>query len=366
MDLVLQRVNINLLSGRTTSEDLFDSKGTLLLKKGIQLTESIWKYVTNREVYVLQYHEDYTGSKKVNRFRKDTYIELVGSIWSIYHEARIIEPEHIEKTVKLVQVILKGLQSPNIYLDLNESRVSFEKLKQHDTWTFVHVVNVAILTALTGIKLGYNGKRLENLTLGALLHDLGKVKIPSEILNKPGSLTDEEYSVIKRHPTLGWELLEGNRTLKNVQAIITQHHERWNGKGYPRGLKKNEINTDAQIVAVADVFEALTADRPYRKGLPPYHALEMIIAWSGQDFNPAVVQAFRKSLILYPDNAVVTLNTGETGLISAVPTQMPTRPLVRLLFDKNRRYLNKELYIDLMQDLTRFIERVEFMDAIEE
>ncbi|MPN19994.1 Cyclic di-GMP phosphodiesterase [bioreactor metagenome] len=131
-------------------------------------------------------------------------------------------------------------------------------------------------------------------------------------------------------------------------------------------MRKNEINIDAQIVAVADVYEALTADRPYRKGLPPYHALEMIIAWSGHDFNPAMVKAFRKSLILYPDNAVVTLNTGETGLISAVPTQMPTRPLVRLLFDKNRRYLNKELYIDLMQDLTRFIERVEFMEAIEE
>lgn len=118
-----------------------------------------------------------------------------------------------------------------------------------------------------------------------------------------------------------------------------------------------------QIVAVADVYEALTADRPYRKGLPPYHALEMIIASSGKDFNPKVVQAFRESLILYPENAMVALNTGEVGVVVAVPIQMPTRPLVRILFDSNGRFLNREIYIDLLQDLTRFISRVEFKPA---
>lgn len=148
-----------------------------------------------------------------------------------------------------------------------------------------------------------------------------------------------------------------------MTAIVEEHHERWNGKGYPNGSPGNNIHLDAQIVAVSDVYEALTAERPYRKGIPTYQALEMILARSGKDFNPLVVQAFRESLILYPENSIVILNTGEMGVIVAVPLQMPTRPLIRLLFNNKSRFLNKEIYVDLMQDLTRFIVRVEFKEA---
>jgi len=362
MNLVLERVNPNSVLEKKTCEDLFDSKGNLLLKKGLRINESIRGRLTRREVYVLQYHND-SMPKHMKGFPKDTYIKLVGSLWNIYHEAKLIEDEQIEKTVDLVNLIFKELQTPDVYLDFNLAWLDLEKFKQHDYWTFVHVINVALLSALTGMCLGYQGKRLKELTLGALLHDLGKLHIPSEILNKPGSLSDEEFALIKQHPLIGGEMLKNSHVLPSVLATIKEHHERWNGKGYPYGLKGNDIHRDAQIVAVADVYEALTADRPYRKGLPPYHALEMIIAWSGNDFNPKVVQAFRESLILYPENSKITLNTGEIGVVVAIPVQMPTRPLLRLLFDREGRYVNCETYIDLMQDLTRFIERVEFKQS---
>lgn len=361
MNLVLERFQPNSAIGKKTSVDLFDARGTLLLTKGQVITESIRELLERQEVYVWQNDRDLTTSSKcVKAFPKDVYIKLVGSLWSIYHESKLIQPEQIEKTVALVETLLKGLQAPNVYLDIDGIQMNLGKFQQYDYGTFMHVLNVALLSAIIGIQLGYKDKRLKYLTLGALLHDLGKLKVPKEILNKPGSLTDEEFAVIKKHPLMGEKMLLNTRLLPSVMATTKEHHERWNGKGYPYGLSGNDIHLDAQIVAVADVYEALTADRPYRKGLPPYHALEMILAWSGKDFNPKVVQAFRESLILYPENSIVTLNTGEIGLVIAVSTQMPTRPLLRLLFNREGSYLNQEIYVDLMQDLTRFIERVEF------
>lgn len=363
MNLVLKKVSLKSILAKTTGEDLFDSKGTLLLKRGLLINESIRERLTKREVYVMHCDRD-LSLKHIKEFPKDTYIKLVGSLWSIYHEAKLIETEQIEKTLDLVNVILEELQTQDVYFNFNTGWLYLEEFKLHDHWTFVHTVNVALLSALTGMRLGYREKRLKELTLGALLHDLGKLHIPSEILNKPGSLTDEEFTHIKQHPLLGEIMIKNTHALHNVLATIKEHHERWNGKGYPYGLRGNDIHMDAQIVAVADVYEALTADRPYRKGLPPYHALEMIIAWSGEDFNPKVVKAFRESLILYPKNSIITLNTGEIGVVVAIPVQMPTRPLLRLLFDRAGRYINQATYVDLMQDLTRFIERANFKEAV--
>ncbi|HVJ50057.1 HD-GYP domain-containing protein [Desulfitobacterium sp.] len=365
MNLVLERVSPDTVLNKTTCEDLFDSKGTLLLEKGHQITASIRKRINNREVYVLQTHRVLIHrTKNIKGLPKDTYVNLVGSSWSIYHEARMIEAEQIEKTVELVEQILNELSGQDIRLDFDEGRVDLRRFKKYDYELFEHVINVALLSALIGMRLGYENKELSDLTLGALLHDLGKLRVPQEILYKPACLTEEEFAIMKQHPLAGEELLKNARLLpRSVLAIIKEHHERWNGLGYPYGLKGNDIHRDAQIVAVADVFEALTADRPYRKGLPPYHALEMIIADSGKDFNRKVVQALQESLTLYPENTKITLNTGEIGVVIAVPVQMPTRPLIRLLFDREGRRLNLDTYVDLMQNLTGFIERVEFEEV---
>lgn len=360
MNWLLERVQVNFTIGMTATVDFFDGLGVLLLHKGQPITDGIRDLLEKREVFVWSKQNiNPYQSEKVKAFPKDIYVKLVGSLWSIYHDAKIIQREQIEKTMLLVEPILKEIEPQNIYLGLDKLRFDLEKFKQHDYGTFVHSVNVALLAAIMGMRLGYKKKRLKYLTLGALLHDVGKLRVPKEILNKPGGLTDGEFAIMKQHPQMGVEMLKNTHLLSSVTATVREHHERWNGKGYPYGLRGNSIHFDAQIVAVADVYEALTADRPYRKGLPPYYALEMILAWSGKDFNKLVVQAFRESLILYPDNAIITLNTGEIGVVVAVPLQFPTRPLIRLLFNSNGSYLSKETYVDLMQDLTRFIGRVE-------
>ena len=172
-----------------------------------------------------------------------------------------------------------------------------------------------------------------DLTIGAMLHDIGKSAIPLEILNKPSSLTESEMEIIKKHPVLGEEMIRRTNTLGEVLSIIRHHHERWNGKGYPDGVRQRAIELNAQIVAVSDVFDALVGDRPYRKGLPPYHALEIIIAGSSEEFNEEIVQNFMQCLILYPQGSTVTLNTGEVGTVIGIHQNYPSRPLIKILFD---------------------------------
>ncbi|WP_242976020.1 HD-GYP domain-containing protein [Desulfosporosinus sp. FKB] len=361
MNWLLKQVHTNLASSMTANADLFDKVGVLLLHKGQPITEGIRDLLENREVFIWEKKEDENHSNNVVKpFPKDVYVKLVGSLWNIYHGAKLISQEQIETTIELVETIIKQLRPINVYLNLNMVRLDVEQFKHHDYGTFAHCLNVAILATLTARRLGYSEKKLKHLTLGALLHDLGKLNIPQEILNKPGTLTAKELLLMKQHPEFGADMLKNSRVLPSVLETVIKHHERWNGTGYPCGYKKDDIHFDAQIVAVTDVFEALTADRPYRKGLPPYYALEMIIAGAGKGYNPTVVKSFRESLILYPENAVVTLNSGEIGVVAAVPVQMPTRPLIRLLKDDKGRFINKAQYVDLMQDLTRFIGRVEF------
>lgn len=357
MNLVLEKLPPGFLSLKNTAPlDLFDASGLLLLSRGQLLTDKILEQLQQREVYTLSSEkvQGNASASNVKMFSKDLYWEIVGSLWSIYHDAGLITYEQISQTMERIEWILDEIKDHVIYVDNELLRLDLVKYKEHDYSTFVHSVNVAILSALTARGLGYMGQRLKYLTMGAILHDIGKIKVPSEILNKPGPLDQNEMKIIKRHPLEGEAMLRNANVLPCILKTVRQHHERWNGQGYPDALSGSQINFDAQIVAIADLYDALTADRPYRKALPPYHALEILLNSNG-DFNPKIITAFRNALSLYPENTLVTLNSGEMGLVVAVPVYCPSRPLVRILFDKYGKYLDKEVYIDLMKELTYFI-----------
>lgn len=357
MNVVLEKLPPGFLAtGKQAPLDLFDANGFLLLSRGQIMTEWIRERLVSSEVYTLKSEKSLVkpSETKVKAFCKDLYWKIVGSTWSIYHDAGLITPEQISQTMISIEWIINEIKDKCIYIDTNSLRVDLASFKEHDYSTFIHAVNVAILSTLTARELGYKGQRLRCLTMGAILHDIGKIKVPCEILNKPGPLSKSEVNMIKQHPLEGEAMLRNADVLPNILSTVRHHHERWDGNGYPDGLSGSKIGLDAQIIAVADVYDALTADRPYRKALPPYHALEMIFT-TEKDFNPNVIQAFRKSLNLYPRDTLVTLNTGEIGLVVAVPSSFPTRPLVRLMFDCDGKYLDREIYIDLLYELTYFI-----------
>lgn len=340
--------------GEPSSLDLFDKQGILLLSKGKPITTNIQERLLRRQIYTLNYELDKSQAPKTNNFSVLEYQDIVSDIREVFEDTYLISLDRLQKTFSIVDKIIHELEGTDqVYLDLN-------KFREFDNYTYIHSVNVAILATMIGLQIGFKGQTLRDLTLGAILHDIGKRAIPFNILNKPSSLTNDELETVKRHPVIGEEMLTGASISSEALSIIRHHHERWNGQGYPDGLRRNAIDLNAQIVAVSDVFDALVSDRPYRKGLPPYHALELIVAGSNEDFNEEIVQSFLQCLVLYPRGSLVTLNTGEIGTVIKVRQNQPSRPLVRILFDKYGNYLQNNNICDLSHDLTKFVKSVDF------
>lgn len=338
--------------GIACPRDLFDAQGVLLLAKGGIVTLRVLELLKSNQVFILRYEMDKTIPPKF--FSQKQYKNILGSMQDIYQGANMVTEEKLMATLDVVDDIFDELtNNPRIYFNLNQFR-------NFDNYTYVHSVNVGLLATLIAMQMGYRGNQLKELTLGALLHDLGKMTIPSEILNKPSGLTKQEFEIIKRHPMRGVELLREVKVSPEVLAGIHQHHERWNGQGYPDRLRSTAIHPNARVIAVADVFDAITADRPYHDGMPPYHALELIIAGFYNDFEPEAVLALRNSLIIYPENSSVKLNTGEIGIVVSIPPNFPTRPLIRVIFDRYGNFISDATMVDLLQDLSRFIISVDF------
>lgn len=198
--------------------------------------------------------------------------------------------EKIKKVGEMIQNIVETM------LDNPDSIYSLLNLKSYDYYTYTHSVNVGILSTGLGIQIGMDKDKLYKLGIGAMLHDLGKSQIPHEILNKQGKLNDTEYNIIKQHVLLSYELLENQKEFpKDSLTAVLQHHEKLSGKGYPFGLKADEIKLFGRITAIADCYDALTTRRPYKPPLTPYFALSIIVKEKG-DYDPELLKAFIKML----------------------------------------------------------------------
>ena len=170
-------------------------------------------------------------------------------------------------------------------MDVSDTMVNLQDLKSNDQYTFSHSVNVCVLSLITGISMKYGEEKLRELGIGAMLHDVGKTRIPSEILNKPGSLTAEEFDIIKKHTSYGYELLKKSKELSTYASYIAlTHHERYDGEGYPLGLRGEELHEFARIVSIADVYDAITSDRVYKKRSNINEAVEYFVELINEGF----------------------------------------------------------------------------------
>jgi putative nucleotidyltransferase with HDIG domain len=221
----------------------------------------------------------------------------------------------------------------------------------YDHYIFTHSLNVTMYTLAIGMKLNLPEKDLEILGLGAILHDVGKMKIPEQILLKPDRLSQEEYEEIKKHAEEGFQILRKIPTVSLVVAHCAyQHHERLDGSGYPRGIKDKEIHFFGKIIAVADVFDAVTSNRVYRKALLPHEGLEILYSGSGTLFDQKIIEAFRQAVAVYPSGITVELNDGRKGIVSQQNVGLSDRPIIRILEEKGIE-VNCPYELDLKNEL---------------
>ena len=192
-----------------------------------------------------------------------------------------------------------------------------------DNYTYAHCVNVAVISIILGISLNLSKKNLTYLCIGALIHDIGKSFIPKEILQKPGKLTHEEFEIIKNHPRYGYDFLRKSFNLSShIKLIVLQHHERFDGLGYPNGIIGNKISYLARIVSIADVYDALTSDRPYKRAMCPSDALEYLMSNAGTLFDHDIINVFCKIIIPFPQGTIVSLSNGDIGVVEETTSKL--------------------------------------------
>lgn len=288
---------------------------------------------------------------EINGIYVDTYKSKIRVISSINQEIRAeaitgihqmadnfmnsdkgITRQDVDEISDTTQKLINSLSSNKDIL------VNIADIKMYDDYTYHHSLSVAIMAIAIGLELGFNNFMLSELGTAGLMHDIGKVSVPIEIINKPGRLTPEEFEIVKMHPVYAAQhLKERNIVSENIYKGIIQHHEKIDGSGYPYHLKGKEIHPYARILAVADVYDALTSNRPYRTPNPPNEAIEYIMAGMGTQFDENILRAFLRKVAPFPTGSIVQLSNGERGCVIKNHPNNPLRPIISVL-DTNKCY----------------------------
>ncbi|WP_310341821.1 HD-GYP domain-containing protein [Pelomonas aquatica] len=238
-----------------------------------------------------------------------------GAVIALFGEARLGRAVDSEVCLPIVDEVTSSLaRNPSAF-------VSLARLKDKDDYTYLHSVAVCGLMVVLARHMGMPDEEVREAGLAGLLHDVGKMQMPLEVLNKPGALTDAEFNVMRSHPERGWELLkDGARVPASALDVCLHHHEKMDGSGYPRKLQGDQISRFARMGAVCDVYDAITSTRPYKNAWDPAGSLQRMSQWRGH-FDPVIFQSFVKSIGIYPTGTLVRL---QSGRLAVVVEQNPT------------------------------------------
>lgn len=339
--------------GMVIAKRINDKHGQVVLPVKTVLDDQVINQLKGLQISFVYIADDNMHNIKINEIlSEETRTIAIKNMRDIFHHLKFsdaVDSQVLDRTID--SIAQDVFQNRHVMVNLTDVR-SF------DAYIFAHSVNVAMLSILTGTFLGYNHKQLEILGLGALMHDLGKTKISKEILFKPGPLTTQEFEEVKIHTKIGYDILKEKTDLPPLVADIAyQHHEKMDGSGYPQGIKGHKMHEFSHIVAITNVFDALLSDRPYRKGLLPHEAAEIIANSNGQ-FDPHIVRVFLQNVAIYPMGTLVELNTGEVGVVIDVNKGQQTRPIIRLLGNQSGQKMNDFKEVDLSKERHKFIVKV--------
>ncbi|SOB59385.1 Metal-dependent phosphohydrolase HD sub domain protein [Pseudodesulfovibrio profundus] len=277
----------------------------------------------------------------------------------IIHDAKLGRKVDYESSVETVdQIVDSAIQNPDTLLCLS-------KLSHFDEYTYTHSINVSAIAVVFGEYLGLGRNELLDLGMAGMFHDLGKTVVSERIINKRGRLSHAEFEEIKRHPGYGYEILhkQGDIPIPIMEAVH-DHHEKFNGSGYPGHLTRNNTSALARIISLADVYDALTSDRSYKDAMLPNKALAIMYGMRDQDFDTVEVQSFIKCLGIFPSGSLVKLNSGYYAIVYEANPAQPLQPKVKIILDPDMHPIPSKL-VDLAvrhSDSTNRLEIVECAD----
>ncbi|WP_325225265.1 HD-GYP domain-containing protein [Schnuerera sp.] len=310
-------------------KDIYDDEGNLLIGRNAIINEYVLNILEKSKIKQVPIYPTKEDDHLV------PYIDL-----SLGHKENILTMKKIATRLvagKGVNSNILGSISKNLSIEVNDSQMIGEtdRIRDTDEYTYNHSINVAIYSAYIGKLIRLDKERINELCQAALLHDIGKSKVPKDILNKKGRLTEEEFKVVKKHTIDGYILSKGLSFLKEeVREAILNHHEREDGSGYPRGIKGREINLYGKILAIADVYDALTSERVYKKKSTPFDAIEEFHKMGIHKFSIPLLKIFFKNISQFYVNSKVRLSDGMVGIIQFVHPENITKPIIKVQ-DKN-------------------------------
>ncbi|WP_350344340.1 HD-GYP domain-containing protein [Proteinivorax tanatarense] len=328
-----------LLSGMKVAKDVENDAGVLLIPEGTTLNEYMIKKVKSLYIDYIYVKSDEKPSKPQEKIQRedikkftDQYnlaFDLTVNLLDTQKKGKILNMDLVRE---ISNIVLEQIYQTNNIL----GRL-FSQDKDH-MYLYKHSLNVAILSGIIGKWLGFTKNEVRRLVYAGLLHDIGKLQVPDSILSKPDKLTPDEFFEIQKHCLFGYQILKTKHNISgDVFTAIAQHHEREDGSGYPKGLVGSQIHTFAKILAVADVYDAMTSNKVYRRKFSPFFVAEQIAQNSYGMLNPKISRVFLDNIANFYVGNKVALNDGRVGEIIYIKPSEPTKPVVKI----------GEQYIDL-------------------
>lgn len=312
-------------------DDVFSDNGIILVSKNTVINDYIKSKLKEFGILEVKIYEAEENSYRLSDFT-EKYKDCILLIKDLLRGVSSGQYQDVEKVAFYI--------SDLIYKHISESDFitqGLQRIRHNDEYTYTHCVNTAFYSMLIGNWINLPEKDLYNLIIASLLHDIGKTRVPPEILNKKGRLDPDEFKIMKQHAEFGYEIVKDLPEFSNeIKEAILLHHERIDGSGYPYGLKGNSINLFAKIISIADVYDAMTQNRIYKKKVSPFESFKMFLTEGVSQFDYPILYEFLRHLAPLYIGTNVELSTGEIGEIVYIPPQDITYPILSI----NSKYVD--------------------------
>ena len=362
------------VDGTPLAKDIMNSKGTILLKKGVVLNEGLIKRVEENNVLSVYIDDEYSDQEINDVIKPEIRQKTVLAIKETFENIERANARAKNADLSLnKRLLITGMEkymdnlkhmSKHIVEEMTSNRnimINLVDIKNIDTYTYQHSLNTAILSLILGIELKLRKEDLYPLFFGALMHDIGKAFLPRSVVNKRGNYTEDEMIKIKEHTQLGYDYLKEHYGVNSASKVVAlQHHEKFDGTGYPRGMSGEYIHRFSRIVAIADCYDAMTSDTPNSMALPPNEAIEYIMGSAGTHFDFQMAEVFARKVIPYPEGTLVNLSSGQVAVVHLVNPNFPLRPQVKIL--ERGKKLPDLTIVDLMSEMSITIMSIQYED----